>query len=139
MAGLSATQMVLPRVPQVMQGVVEIRGSRGEILGCFASYIGINHSLHAEPVAAMIVIELVHSKGWKHIWLECESMLVIVAFKSSKIVPWSLRNRSNHCLSLCKSMQFIFTHIFREGNCCADKLASYRANNQNFFLVGFSS
>lgn len=36
-----------------------------------------------------------------------------------------LRNRWKNCLQLTKQMSFIFSHIYREGNTCADKLAVY--------------
>lgn len=36
------------------------------VLGCFATYYGITHSIHAELHA----IELAHQKGWHPLWLE---------------------------------------------------------------------
>lgn len=55
--------------------------SSGAIFGCFSSYVGISSALHAEFCAAMLPIELAYNKGWHKIWLECDSMLVIEAFK----------------------------------------------------------
>jgi hypothetical protein len=54
--------------------------------------------------------------GWR--------LLVQLAFKSPKIVPWSLRNRWDNCLFLLNSFRFQVTHIYREGNKCADILAN---------------
>jgi len=57
-------------------------------------------------------------------WKETSSVLVTLAFKSNKIVPWQLRNRWQNCLYLCNSISyFLVTHVFREENHCADKLA----------------
>jgi ribonuclease HI len=75
-------------------------------------------------IGAMIAIETAAVKGWSHLWLESDSMLVVHAFSSSKIVPWPLRNRWNNCLLLISNMNFYVSHIFREGNHCADKLAN---------------
>jgi ribonuclease HI len=72
----------------------------------------------------MLAIEVVVQKGWKKLWLETDSMLVVLAFKSAKVVPWSLRNRWDNCLTIISKMHFFVTHIYREGNHCADKLAS---------------
>lgn len=38
-------------------------------------------------------IEMAHQRGWKHLWLECDSMLVIEAFENVSSVPWQIRNR----------------------------------------------
>jgi len=51
-------------------------------------------------------------------------MLVFLSFKSSKIVPWHLRNRWGNCLHLLSSFNFNITHIYREGNTCVDQFAN---------------
>lgn len=72
----------------------------------------------------MVSIEIAHKIGWRYLWLETDSMLVYMAFKSHKIVPWQLQNRWDNCLHLCASMRFYVSHILREGNKCADTLAN---------------
>lgn len=52
------------------------------MLGCFSILLGIiNCATHAEISVVMTSIELAHSKGWHHLWLECDSSLVVSAFK----------------------------------------------------------
>ncbi|GAU42668.1 hypothetical protein TSUD_398740 [Trifolium subterraneum] len=46
------------------------------------------------------------------------------ATKSIDIVPWQIKNRWMNCLALSRQMQFIISPVYREGNYCADKLAS---------------
>lgn len=53
-----------------------------------------------------------------------DSKLVVLAFQSGSIVPWQLRQRWKYCLFTIQSMDFVVSHIFREGNHCADKLAN---------------
>jgi ribonuclease HI len=72
----------------------------------------------------MLSIEIASSKGWSHLWLESDSMLVVQAFSSAKIVPWALRNRWDNCLLKISNMNFYVSHIYREGNHCADKMAN---------------
>jgi len=59
-------------------------------------------------------------------------MLVTLAFKSPKLVPWQLQNRWENCIHLTYSMAFMVTHIYREGNHCADKLANIGLTSQTF-------
>jgi hypothetical protein len=44
--------------------------------------------------------------------------------ESNKPVPWCLSNRWSNCLVLTRTMNFIVTYIFREGNSCAGSLAN---------------
>lgn len=78
------------------------RDSKAVILGCFSYSIGISYSFYAELMAAMIAIELAWEKGWRRLWLEYDSTLVLQAFNSSNLVPWKFRNKWLNCLSLCK-------------------------------------
>lgn len=86
------------------------------VIGCFYLNIGVSYALHAETA---------YSRGWHHLWLECDSSLVILAFSSSSIFPWSLRNRWLNALTLSKKMGFVYSYVFREGNTCADLLANH--------------
>lgn len=100
------------------------RDHRATFMGCFAANLGSSSALHAELLGAMMAIELAYDKGWHNLWLECDSLLVLSAFHSFGIVPWRLRNRWRNCIHLTKRMSFVFSHIYREGNNCTDKLAS---------------
>lgn len=108
------------------------RGFRGEIVGCFSYYIGVTSALHAELEAAMIAIEVAFQRGWMRLWLECDSQLVVQAFNSEGIVPWKLRNRWKNCKILASKMNFIISHVYREGNTCVDKLANFGVDNHGF-------
>ena len=72
----------------------------------------------------MRAIELARQYNWDHLWLELDSSLVVNAFNNHALVPWKLRNQ----WSITKSMQFIVSHIYREGNQCADTLANLGLN-----------
>lgn len=101
------------------------RDSNSAILGCFACNIGPQNSLFAELMGAIIAIEVAHKRGWRNLWLECDSKLVIDSFSNPNIVPWKLKNRWLNCMVLSKEMFFLRSHIYREGNNCADKLANF--------------
>lgn len=101
------------------------RDSRGAILGCFANYIGVASSLEAELCAAMSCIEIAFEKGWTNIWLESNPVSVIQSFKYDSI-------RWHKCLALTTRRSFFASHVYREGNSCADGLAIYGTLNHCF-------
>ena len=83
------------------------------------------HQLHTEFFTAILAIEYANSVGWDKLWLECDSKLVLAAFDKVDLVPWDLRSRWIHCIKLCSQMHFSYSHIYREGNLCANRLANY--------------
>jgi ribonuclease HI len=86
--------------------------------------LGIASSLVAEIMGVILAIECAFDRNWNHLWLECDSSLVVLAFKSPSVIPWHLKNRWLNCITKIKSMNVCIFHIYREGNHCADKLAS---------------
>lgn len=86
--------------------------------------IGIANSLHAELIGIIMAVEIVFDKKWHHLWIETDSKIATLAIKSPSIVPWKLKNRWNNCVGKLQSMQFILSHIYREENHRADKLAN---------------
>lgn len=109
------------------------RNSNAEFLGPFAMNLGVSNSIYAKLHGAMIAIETSFNRGRKHLWLETDSMLVTHAFKSKLVVPWHLRNRWENCLHHASFMSFFITHMYREGNHCADKIAVIGLSLNTFF------
>ncbi|GAU49757.1 hypothetical protein TSUD_301830 [Trifolium subterraneum] len=54
----------------------------------------------AELCGAMRAIEIAASHNWLNLWLETDSLLVVRAFNSHELVPWSLSNRWFNCLNI---------------------------------------
>jgi ribonuclease HI len=99
------------------------RNNMADCLGCFATNQGQGSTLMAEFIAAMTAIETAFDKSWRNLWLETDSKVVMLAFSSSFLVPWCIQNRWANCLLKTRQMNFIVSHIYREGNTCADLLA----------------
>jgi ribonuclease HI len=72
----------------------------------------------------ILAIECDFDRGWSHLWLESDSKLAVLAFKSCNIIPWQLYNRWLNCMIMIISMNFVVSHVYREGNHVADKLAN---------------
>ncbi|XP_039686503.1 uncharacterized protein [Medicago truncatula] len=98
------------------------RDSLGTFRGAFCCNIGIQSVFYAEVLGFIIAIEYAASKEWRQIWLESDSSSALLIFSNPLLVPIMLRNRWHNARRL--GVQILSSHIFREGNCCADKLAS---------------
>lgn len=98
---------------------------------CFGENTGLGNALHAEISGAIRAIELAYSHNWKNLWIEVDSQFVLKALKNPSLVPWKLRNRWMNCIMLTSKMNFLATHIYREGNRCTDTLASAGFNVPN--------
>ncbi|CAJ2652147.1 unnamed protein product [Trifolium pratense] len=92
------------------------RNHKAESLCCFAENIGLKSAFMAELCGAMTAIEIANSRNWKNLWLETHSTLVVMAFKSSELVPWELSNKWMNCNLLTRNMNFVVSHVYREGN-----------------------
>ncbi|TQD76419.1 hypothetical protein C1H46_038047 [Malus baccata] len=101
------------------------RDSAGYFLGGFSLCLGHRTSFYAELHAVILAVELAHARGWQNLWLESDSSSVISCFASGSFSPpWSIHTRWNNCTLLLQNMVFRCSHIFREGNAVADKLAN---------------
>jgi len=102
------------------------RDFRGTFLGGFASNLGDCSVFEAELSGLMIAMEFAALYNWPRVWLESDSSSAIQAFKSPSIIPLRLRNRWHNCMQ--HGLFVICSHIFREGNGCADTMASLGHN-----------
>ena len=74
----------------------------------------------------MFAIRNVKELGWCNLWLECDSTWVVNLFQTcSTNVPWVVRLQWDYCLYDFGGMNFIVSHIYREGNGVADRLAKF--------------
>ena len=98
------------------------RDSLDTYLDAFSCNIGIASVFHAETLAFILVIEHAAYNGWRNLWLESDLSSALMICSNSSLVLWLLRNRWHNARGL--SVQVISSHIFREGNSCAEKLAN---------------
>jgi ribonuclease HI len=98
------------------------RDNLGTFRGAFYSNIGIQSVFYAEVMGIIIAIENAAKYNWTHLWIESDSTSALRIFSNSSLVPMMLRNRWYNARNL--GVQVISSHIYREGNNCADKLAN---------------
>ena len=98
------------------------RDHLGTLLGAFACNVGLSTVFNAEVHAFLLALEYAAQHGWRHVWLESDSTSALIDFKNRSLIPVIIRNR---CHNTCnQGIQIITSHIFREGNGCADLLAN---------------
>jgi len=100
------------------------RGSIMEFIGAFFLFLEVQTTMVVEFHEVIHAMEEAQKIGLTNVCLECDFALVCVAFTARINVPRMLCNRWNTCLNYCGKIKFRVTHIFREGNVCADKLTN---------------
>lgn len=108
------------------------RGHNAAALGCFSCNLDCSTSLVAELSATMNAIEIANNRGWFNLWIDTDSILVLKAFNRQDFVPSRLQSRWKNRMVIAKRLSRQVTHIYREGNHCADKLANHGIHNPGF-------
>jgi ribonuclease HI len=102
------------------------RNNAADFIHAYAEPLGIASSFFAKICGAMRAIEVAFHHNWRNLWLETDSSLVVAAFSNpATLISWRIRNRWRNILSMIKQMNFMVTHIYREGNQVADLLANH--------------
>ena len=107
-----------------------IRDFQGLVVKAFCENLGHSRTaLEAEIRGFMRAIHFAVDQGlhFTHrIWLETDSMQIVkLVHSNSSDVPLSVRDDWIITLDVIKQLQCLVTHIYREGNSVADKLANF--------------
>nr|XP_004309966.2 PREDICTED: uncharacterized protein LOC101295881 [Fragaria vesca subsp. vesca] len=106
------------------------RDHLGQVLCCFSGNLGIATALEAELQAVIHAIQMASQRGWRSLWIESDSTLVIHFLSSFQVdVPWRFTTEWFNCRTILTSMTVKVSHIYREGNRVADCLANFGADN----------
>lgn len=98
------------------------RDHLGTFLGAFTCNLGPDTVFSSEILGYIFALEFAAQNGWYNLWLESDSSSALAALKNHALVPIMLRNRWHNACQL--GVQVISSHIYREGNVCADRLAN---------------
>ncbi|MCI00496.1 RNA-directed DNA polymerase (Reverse transcriptase), partial [Trifolium medium] len=85
------------------------RDHLGNHVGSFSQNLGMVSVLHAELMAIILALELAATHAWMNIWVESDSITALGAF--------------DNCFS--RGLTIVHSHIFREGNTCANRFANH--------------
>jgi len=103
------------------------RDHLGTFLGAFSCNLGHATVFSSDVQGIIFALEFAAHHGWTNIWLESDSSIALVVFKSPSLVPIMLRNRWHNACRL--GVQVISSHIYREGNVCAARWANMGHSN----------
>ena len=87
------------------------RKHEADLFCCFIENIGVGLAYHAKIYRVLRAIEIVAANNWNNLWLETDSTLVVLAFKSSSLT-WNLRNRWFNYKILISNMNFVVSHVY---------------------------
>ncbi|CAL5199195.1 unnamed protein product [Lathyrus oleraceus] len=99
------------------------RNCRADYLGGFMENLGLHSSFFAELSGAICAIKVTYSKKWHNLWLETDSVLVALIFRSKALVPWQLRTLWWSSRIPSRKMNIFVTPIFSEVSGYVDLLA----------------
>jgi len=82
----------------------------GEFIRVFYAFLDVQTVLVVEFHGVIYTLEEGQKLKLTNVWLECDSVLVCVAFTIKTNVSWMFRNRWNICLDYCGKIRFGVTH-----------------------------
>jgi ribonuclease HI len=102
------------------------RNHEAEFVYGFAEPLGDTTAYIVELSGAIKATEIAYQIQWNNLWIESDSSCVVAAFQDrNNPVAWCLRNRWKNALFMTSQMNFMVSHIYREGNQVADLLANH--------------
>lgn len=105
------------------------RDENTAFLGAFAHQATLPSAIDAKVLAVIEAIRVARLRDWLSLWIETDFMLVVNYFHKPTTIPWRLTTRWAKCLHVARQMDVHISHMYREGNSIADKLANYGALN----------
>jgi len=80
--------------------------SRGEYVGNFSTFFGIQHTLYVELMVFILAIRYALLKDFQKLWLECDFSLLCQVFGLDHMIPWTLKGKQCKCLQISATMDF---------------------------------
>nr|XP_027075907.1 uncharacterized protein LOC113699758 [Coffea arabica] len=101
-----------------------LRDSHGRVIFAFYKEFGEKSVLQAEALAVLEGLLMCVAKGIRGILVEVDSAVLVSLVKSSALGGWLYCNVLRRIRRLLDQVAMSFTHIFREANVVADRLAA---------------
>nr|XP_027071695.1 uncharacterized protein LOC113696487 [Coffea arabica] len=110
-----------------------LRDSFGRVILAFYKEFGEKGVLQAEALAVLEGLLLCAAKGLRGILVEVDSAVLVSLVNSSAQGGWLLCNVLRRIRRLLDQVAMSFTHIFREANGVADRLAALQGGTTQVF------
>lgn len=95
----------------------------GQVAGGFFEFIGTQSNIYAELQAICTGLSLCIQLNLARVWIETDSKVAILLI-SQQGGHWSYQHILTKIRNLLKMIEYRISHIFREGNAVADRLAN---------------
>ncbi|KAL8547616.1 hypothetical protein ACS0TY_007078 [Phlomoides rotata] len=83
----------------------------------------IGFAFEAELVIALHAIEITNVKGWRDLWIECDSIYIVQMLRAKDPdTPWRLILSWHRARKLLQGMRVVGSHIYREDNATTNML-----------------
>nr|XP_027122189.1 uncharacterized protein LOC113739144 [Coffea arabica] len=110
-----------------------LRDSHGKLIFAFYKEFGDQAVLEAESMALLCGLQLCHQRGLCPSLVEVDSKTLVQLVGSGVIAKWPLCNTLRKVRDLLQGFSASFSHIFREANSSADRLAAIGAGGTRVY------
>lgn len=110
-----------------------LRDSFGRVIVAFYKEFGKKGVLQAEALVVLEGLLICAAKGLQGILVEVDSAVLVSLVNSSAQGGWLFCNVLRRIRRLLDQVAMSFTHIFREANVVADRLAALQGGSQSSF------
>lgn len=112
-----------------IQGGAMYRDSMGFVIATFMRKLGKGQAFEAELLIAMEGVTSALMKELSNIVLESDSTYVVSLFNNTNsVIPWKYRSLWAWMMGKLQDVEFMATHIYREGNTVADAISIFRTS-----------
>ena len=104
-----------------------IRGEKGAWVGRYSGHLNTNSVLYTEPQSIKHGLLHVWEKGYRRVWCESDSLHALQLTNTTQCLRFHVHAdviEDIKALVVC-DWQTQFSHIWREGNRCADAMAKF--------------
>ncbi|PKU67262.1 Putative ribonuclease H protein [Dendrobium catenatum] len=101
-----------------------IRDFGGEVVAAFATPLQINDVISAELNALILGLELCIKYSCNYVWIELDAMFIVQSIKDETTGNANYFYLFRKVKNIMNEMNVFISHIYREGNVCADWLAN---------------
>ncbi|PKU78391.1 Putative ribonuclease H protein [Dendrobium catenatum] len=105
-----------------------LRNHFGKVIYAFAGPVSGNYAFLAELHGLIYGISICIKLGFNRVWIEVDAMLILHYLNSSKLFNAENFYLIRQLKQDLSNINFKITHIFHEGNGCADALAKLGCN-----------
>lgn len=110
------------------------RTNYGNFMLAFADKVEWSFSYLVEFSVVVSTMKIAIDIGWCQFWIKTDSINIVQAFQNPSLMYWQTRNHWFSCLNSSTHKHLFISHIYREGNTCANFLVNVRLNC-NFFPI----